>query len=245
MGKRENIILGWHPLMEAIEAGTEIEKVWFLKDGDAKRAQTLKGLLQEKNIPLQFVPPIQLDKYGKTHQGVVARISQFEYTDENEFLDSLEEGKDYAVLLADKITDVRNLGAICRSIECFGAHALLIPDKEVASLNEFAVKSSAGALLKIPIIRSNNIKVTFQNFMANDFTSVACTEKGHDIDKDTFKYDRNLIILGAEDKGISPYFLQMSGALARIPLVGTTQSLNVSVAAGIILHEWRKSVSEK
>lgn len=242
--KRENIILGWHPLMEAIESGIEIEKVWYLKEGDAKRAQTLKGLLQEKNIPLQFVPAIQLDKYGKTHQGVVARISAFEYTDENEFLESLEEGKPYAVLMADRITDVRNIGAICRSIECFGAHALLIPDKEVASLNEFAVKSSAGALLKIPIIRSNNIKVTFQNFLANDFSTVACTEKGHDIDADTFKYDRNLIILGSEEKGVSPYFLQNAGALARIPLVGTTQSLNVSVAAGIILHEWRKSLTE-
>lgn len=241
MTKKENIILGWHPLMEALDAGTEIEKVWCLQDSDAKRAQTLKGLLQEKNIPLQFVPAIQLEKYGRQHQGVVARISKMEYTDENEFLESLEDGKRYAVLMADRITDVRNLGAISRSIECFGAHALLIPDKEVASLNEFAIKSSAGALLKIPIIRSSNIKVTFQNFLAHDFTSVACTEKGHDIDEDTFKYERNLIILGSEEKGVSPYFLQMAGALARIPLVGTTLSLNVSVAAGVILHEWRKS----
>lgn len=237
----KNVICGWHPINDAINAKENIEKVLLAKNLDPKRSQSLVGRLQEAKIPVQFVPPERLTKY-KNHQGMVAVLAEIAYADEESFLNNLDTDGNYCVILADRITDVRNIGAISRSIECFGAHAILIPDKESAAINEFAIKSSSGALLKVPVIRSANIKLTFHNFIANDFTSIACTEKGDPIDEDTFKYKRNLVILGSEEKGISPYFLQNSGCQAKIPMHGETGSLNVSVAAGIFLHEWRKSL---
>jgi len=237
--KKTEIIYGYNPVLEAIKEGKEIEKLFLLNNMQQHRANELKHFAGEFKIPFQYVPKEKLNRFTRqNHQGVVGIISPISYIEIETFLPSIfESGKTPFLLILDKITDVRNLGSIARSAECAGVDAIVIPSRGSAMINADAVKTSAGALTKIPVSRNSNLKETILFLKNSGLQIVAATEKS-----ESFHYDVDLktplaIIMGSEEKGVSEEYLKLCDKIVKIPMVGTVQSLNVSVATGIILFE--------
>jgi len=233
------LIFGLRPIMEAIREGKEIDKLFIQNGLIGEIFGELRQLIKEYNIPFQYVPLEKLNRLTrKNHQGVAAFISALTYQSIENILPAVfEQGKVPLVLVLDRITDVRNFGAIARSAECTGVDAIIIPLKGAAQVNGDAIKSSAGALHKIPVCRSENLKNTLDYLKNSGLSIVACTEKTDDF---YFKADLTLplaIIMGSEEDGISPEYLKRCDAKVKIPLMGEIGSLNVSVAAGVILCE--------
>ena len=233
-------ICGVHPIIEAIRSGKEIEKIYFQKNIGNKPIGELTDAIKEFNIPFQFVPLEKLNHIVKStnHQGVVAMLSPINYQNIEDIVPTIfESGEIPLILILDRITDVRNLGAVARSAECSGVHAILIPSRGSGQINSDAIKSSAGAIFNIPICRSENLKTAIEELKASGLRIVACTEK-----TDTIIYKNDFtvptaVILGSEEDGISEEYLKMCDIKTKIPLFGNTESLNVSVAAGIVLYE--------
>ncbi len=237
--KKENFIYGIRPVIEALKSGKEIEKIMIQKGLRGEGFQQLHGLIREMEIPIQFVPLEKLDRMTRqNHQGVVAMISEITYQKIESILPTAyEQGKVPLVLVLDHITDVRNLGAIARTAECSGVDAILIPEKGSAQVNQDAVKTSAGALYKIPVCRYHSIKESITFLKNSGLKIIAATEKAN---SDYYEADMKqplAVILGSEESGISAELLGMADELIQIPILGEIQSLNVSVAAGIILYE--------
>ncbi|MCK9618731.1 MAG: 23S rRNA (guanosine(2251)-2'-O)-methyltransferase RlmB [Lentimicrobiaceae bacterium] len=225
--------------MEAIHSGKDIDKL-FIQNG-------LKGELffelwkevKERKIPFQYVPPEKLNRLtNNNHQGIVAFLSFVTYQRLDDILPEVfESGKVPLVIVLDRITDVRNLGAIARTAECAGADAIVVPEKGSAQMNADAVKTSAGALHHIPVCREPNLKFTLDVLKEYGFQVVAATEKA---DKLYYSADYSLptaLLLGSEEDGISHEYLKKADLQVKIPLLGEIASLNVSVAAGILLYE--------
>ena len=197
------------------------------------------GLLKQNNIPYQYVPVEKLNRLTqKNHQGVVGYISSIGYYKIQDVLPTVfEEGKVPLLLILDRITDVRNFGAIARTAECSGVNAIIIPSRGSAQINADAIKTSTGALQKIPVCKEENLKSTIDYLHECGLQVIACTEKTTDY---YFQIDFTVptaIIMGSEEDGILNEYLQKSDGKAKIPLMGEIGSLNVSVAAGIILYE--------
>lgn len=237
--KNDNLIYGIRPVMEAIHSGKDIDKL-FIQNG-------LKGELffelwkevKERKIPFQYVPPEKLNRLtNNNHQGIVAFLSFVTYQRLDDILPEVfESGKVPLVIVLDRITDVRNLGAIARTAECAGADAIVVPEKGSAQMNADAVKTSAGALHHIPVCREPNLKFTLDVLKEYGFQVVAATEKA---DKLYYSADYSLptaLLLGSEEDGISHEYLKKADLQVKIPLLGEIASLNVSVAAGILLYE--------
>jgi 23S rRNA (guanosine2251-2'-O)-methyltransferase len=237
--RRSNIVFGIHPVNEAIRSGKPIDRV-LLKQGF--RNEMVPGLfpsLREQNIPFQYVPVEKLNRLtGKNHQGIIAFISELEYAELEKLVPLLfEQGKVPVVTLLDGITDVRNLGAIARSAECAGIDSLVIPAKGSAQINADAIKTSAGALHNIPICRVNSLTEAAKFLHESGLQLIAASEKASD---DLYKVDFNqpvAIILGAEDIGINPKLFTMADKVVKVPVYGSIQSLNVSVAASVLFYE--------
>ena len=174
----------------------------------------------------------------KNHQGVFAFISPIDFHNIEDVIPTLfEEGKNPLILVLDRITDVRNFGAIARTAECAGVNAILIPEHNAAAINADAIKTSVGALHKITVCRTWNLKLSLQFLKDSGLQLIACTEKTQD---DMYKLDYSpptAIIVGSEEDGVSAEFLRMCDAKAKIPMIGKIASLNVSVATGVILYE--------
>ena len=238
--KASRPICGIHPILEAIRAGKEIEKIYLQKNAGNKTMAELNTAIREHNIPFQFVPTEKLNHLIKStnHQGVVAILSPIAYQDLELILPTVfEKGETPLVLVLDRITDIRNLGAIARSAECAGVHAIVIPSRGSAQINSDVIKSSAGALFNIPVCRSENLKTTIDYLKKSGLHLIACTEK---CDTPIYQADLSLplaILMGSEEDGISEEYLHLCDARTKIPLYGNTESLNVSVSAGIILYE--------
>jgi 23S rRNA (guanosine2251-2'-O)-methyltransferase len=236
---KSSLIFGIHPVNEALRTGKPIEKV-LLKQGF--RNEVIPGLfpaLREQNIPFQYVPAEKLNRLtGGNHQGIIALVSEVEYTELEKLVPLLfEQGKLPALVLLDSITDVRNMGAIARSAECSGIDALIIPAKGSAQINADAVKTSAGALNNIPVCRVNSLEISAKFLHDSGFQLIAATEKAVDF---IYKADFTkpvALILGAEDTGIDPRLLKMADVLVKIPMYGSIQSLNVSAAASVLFYE--------
>jgi 23S rRNA (guanosine2251-2'-O)-methyltransferase len=239
MSKNKNTIFGIRTVIEAIKAGKDIEKVLIQK---GLSGSLIKELLQEiktTDIPFQFIPIEKFKPWSsKNHQGVMATLSEITYQDIENILPMIyENGQDPFILILDQVTDIRNFGAIARTAECAGVHAIIIPDKSSAAINADAIKVSAGALLKIPVCRSKNINNTINLLKLNGLQVVSATEDST-ISYTSVSYKKpTAIILGSEEKGISQGLLKTSDYLVGIPILGTIESLNVSVAAGVILYE--------
>lgn len=234
-----SIIFGTRAVIEAINAGKEIDRVFIQDRLRNELANELRKLVIDHKIPYQFVPVEKLNRLTqKNHQGVVAYISVVTYYRTEDILPLVfEKGKVPLFLILDRITDVRNFGAIARSAECAGVDAIIIPSRGAAQVNGDAVKTSAGALHKIPVCREENLKTTIEYLKESGLQIVSCTEK-----TDSYYYDLDLtqptaIIMGSEEDGISGEYLKRSDHKAKIPLMGEIGSLNVSVAAGVILYE--------
>lgn len=239
--KRESnqLIFGIRPIIEAIESGKELESLFIQKGLSGGLFRELQSCIQQYKIPYQIVPIEKLNRLTlKNHQGVAAFVSPITYQPIEEIVTSIfERGEVPLLLILDRITDVRNFGAIVRTAECAGVHAVIIPAKGAAQVNPDAVKTSAGALYKLPVCREANLKNTIQFLKDSGLQVVACTEK---TETSVFQNDYSVptaIILGSEEDGISPEYLKLTDAKAKIPLMGEIASLNVSVSAGIILYE--------
>ncbi len=236
---KKNIIYGYQPIIEAFDSAREIEKLFIQNTLNAQRINDLKRLALESNTPFQFVPKEKLDRItGKNHQGIIAFISEISYTNIETLLPGLyESGKTPFILILDKITDVGNFGAIARSAECAGVHAIVIPAKGSALINADAVKSSAGALNKLPVCRQPGLSETIRFLKNSGLQIIGASEKASQFHFNIDYSKPTAIIMGSEDKGIAGEYLDLCDEIVKIPMTGETKSLNVSVAAGIILFE--------
>ncbi len=237
--KKENIIFGIRPVIEALKAGKEIEKILIQKGLRGEGFHLLNSLVKELEIPIQFVPIEKLNQITRlNHQGVIAFISEISYQKLESIIPfSYEQGKAPLILILDRITDVRNLGAIARTAECAGVDGLLLPEKGSAQLNAVAIKTSAGALYKLPVSRSPNLKESILFMKNSGLRIIAATEKSS-IDYTEADFTKPIaLIVGSEEDGVSDEYLKLTDERVRIPLQGEIESLNVSVATGIILYE--------
>jgi 23S rRNA (guanosine2251-2'-O)-methyltransferase len=240
MNKEEqNYIFGIRAIIEAIKAGKTIDKLFIQKGLHNDLFAELWKLVRLKRINYKHVPLEKINRLTrKNHQGVFAFISPIDFHNIEDIIPALyEDGKNPLILVLDRITDIRNFGAIARTAECAGVDAILIPEQNAAAINADAIKTSAGALHKITVCRTWNIKLALQFMKDSGIKLIACTEKSQD---NMYKPDYTpptAIIIGSEEDGISAEFLKMSDARAKIPINGKIASLNVSVATGIILYE--------
>lgn len=224
--------------MEVLEAGRNVERIVMRKGSPGEAHRHITRLARERGIPVQFVPHERLDKITRIeHQGVIAFISPVVEQDLDEVIAAAyQRGEPPFILAVDGVTDVRNIGAIARSAECFGAHALLVPLSGTARLGPDAVKSSAGALMRLPVCRTNSLSKALGRAREHGLRVVAFSEKAAEL-LDAIDLSGPLVlVMGAEDTGVSGPVIRIADHLARIPMAGRVGSLNVSVAAGIALH---------
>ena len=237
--KDKNLIIGKKPVIEALERGVQVEKIFLEKGTTGKFEMKLREISKNATYSVQHVPKQKLDEITRAnHQGVILVTSLIKYYKLEDVLQhSFENGKTPLVLILDNITDVRNFGAISRTAEVFGVDALVIPKKGSAMVNEFAIKTSSGALNLIPVCREKNIQGTLELLKLSGVTVLSS-----DLNAEQDLVDMDLsgpaaIILGNEDEGVNRAFLRQSDKRFKISQYGQTDSLNVSVAAGVILHE--------
>ena len=234
-----DFIFGIRAINEAILSGKEIEKVLIRKGLDGELFKEMFALLRKCEIPYQFVPVEKIDRVSrKNHQGVIAYISQVVYQDIEQLMPGIfEDGKNPLILILDKVSDVRNFGAIARSAECAGVDAIVIPSRGSAQINADAVKTSAGALHKIPVCRAMNLKDVITFLKESGLRVFGATEKASDFHFDADFKNPVALIMGSEDEGISPEYLKMCDQHVKIPIQGEIASLNVSAAASVLLFE--------
>ena len=239
MVKGDQIIFGIHAVLEAVDAGKNLDRVLVRRGAGSDLLKKLMGELSRREIPIQQVPVEKLNRVtGKNHQGVIAWLSEITYGDVTSVIPSVYElGEDPLLLLLDGVSDVRNFGAIARSAECAGVHAIVIPASGSAAINADAIKTSAGALHRIPVCRHRDL-VSIVRFLKDSGLRIfAATEKAEQV---VFNEDMTGpvgIILGSEERGVSNVLLKDADVWVSIPMKGTISSLNVSVAAGIMLFE--------
>ena len=239
-------VMGWHPVMEALNAGKEFQKVLIQRDEKGERTTALVAQLRGLNIPVQRVPKEKLNRITvKNHQGIVAFLSPISYQPLEELIARAYEAGETPLLVAlDGVTDVRNIGAIARSAECFGATALVIPSFGVAPIQEDAIKSSSGALLRLPVARVPDMARALEGIQAQGMTCIALDEKA---EKSIHAHQTDgpvCLVMGDEGTGISEGVARKCALQLRLPMAGKTGSLNVSVAAGIALSHialWKEA----
>ncbi len=236
---KDDFIFGLRPVIEAIEAGKTIDKIFIQNGLQGPIVADLKKLLAEHKIRANYVPIEKLNRFTrKNHQGIVAFISDIPfYKIEDVIPELFEEGKTPFILLLDRLTDVRNFGAICRTAECVGVDAIVIPDKGAAPINSDAIKTSAGAIYNIKICKEKNLAHTVDFLQQSGISVFASTEKAQKLMYETDFKEPCAIVMGNEETGISKEVLHHSDEKIKLPILGKTQSLNVSVACGAILYE--------
>ncbi len=236
---KEKIIYGVRAVVEAIETGKTVDKILLKTKIQSDNKRQILSLAKKMNIPIQFVPSEKLDKLTKNnHQGVIAFISPIEYYRTEDIVQKLyEDGKVPLLLILDGITDVRNFGAIARTAECAGVHAIIIKDRGSVRITQDAIKTSAGALFNIPVCRSSSLIKTVHYLKNSGLNIVAASEKGSVYH---FEHDFTVpvaIIMGAEGYGISKDLLKLSDKVVKIPIIGKIESLNVANASSVIIYE--------
>ncbi|HNW51584.1 MAG TPA: 23S rRNA (guanosine(2251)-2'-O)-methyltransferase RlmB [Prolixibacteraceae bacterium] len=237
--ENNDFIFGIRPIIEAVRSGKTIDKLLVKKGLKGELSAELDELIRENHLNCQLVPEEKLNRITrKNHQGVIAFISPIPFYDLDEIIArTYENGQTPFFIYLDQITDVRNFGAIVRTAECAGVQAIIIPEKGAAQIGGDAVKTSAGALHILPVCKIKNPYKTLVNLQENGIKIFAASEKAtNDYSDKDYKVPCT-IVMGSEDKGISPEILKIADELIRIPIMGKIESLNVSVAAGILLYE--------
>ena len=236
---KQQIVYGLRPVIEAIASGQQVERILIQNGLNSSLLNELRAKMKEHDIPFQYVPVEKLNKMTSgNHQGVVATIGSVKYHSLVDLLESLgDTSAAPLLLLLDHITDVRNMGAIARTAECTGVTALIVPDRGSAAMNEDAIKTSSGALLRLPVCREQNFKTVVNLAKQYGYQVVAATEKGAEHYRKVDFRKPTLLILGNEETGISPDLLKLSDVRAKLPIVGEVASLNVSVAAAVFMYE--------
>jgi 23S rRNA (guanosine2251-2'-O)-methyltransferase len=235
-----NLIYGHHPVVEAVRSGKAVEKIFFQQGVRGELEKEIRHLAKEYNIPLQVVPKEKLNKLAQgNHQGVAAYLALIDFLNIEDVLPFVyEQGETPLLLMLDTITDVRNFGAICRSAECMGVHAVIIPQSGAAPANDEAMKASAGALAKIRICRVRSLFSTLEWLQQSgvQVLATALTDRSIPVQEADFSLP-TAILMGSEGEGVHPKLQKMSDQIIRIPQATEFDSLNVSVAAGIVLYE--------
>ncbi len=239
--KRETnqMVFGIRAVIEAIDSGKEIESLFVQRGLGGSLYLELRNLLKEREIGFQQVPIEKLNRITrKNHQGVIAIISPIIYQKVEDLIPTIyEKGEVPLLLMLDGVTDVRNMGAIARTAECAGVHAIIVPNKGSAEINPDAIKTSAGALYKIPVCRHESISKVGKFLIESGIQLVVSTEKTDSSVYDVDYSAPTCIIMGAEDVGVSDDLIRIADHLAKIPMFGEIGSLNVSVSAGVVLYE--------
>jgi 23S rRNA (guanosine2251-2'-O)-methyltransferase len=240
--KKDSIIAGRQPVIEAIESGRAIDKILFQRNVSGESIGDIRRLAKKFNIPIQQVPPEKFFSITKVnHQGVIAFVALIQYLDLQQVIDhEISKGNTPLFVMLDGITDTRNIGAIARSVLCCGGQAIIIPDKGVGALNEEAMKSSAGALEQIHVCRVGSLLKAIDTMHLN---GIKVFSTAMDASKKIFELNFTepcCVIMGSEDNGVQPYLSKAADELFTIPMAGNFDSFNVSVAAGIILYEAMK-----
>jgi 23S rRNA (guanosine2251-2'-O)-methyltransferase len=243
-----DMLFGLRPIMEALNAGRTLDKIFLLRGTKNSLTQDISALAREANVPVSLVPLEKLESLTrKNHQGAVAFVSPIDFAPLDTLLAGLfENGKVPFVLVLDRVTDVRNFGAIARTAECLGVQALVVPSHGAAQINGDAVKTSAGALNILPVCREPDLRQTITFLKESGLTVIACTEKADADLGHTAPASLSgpiAVVMGSEEDGISPDLLRLCDQRLRIPMSGQIQSLNVGVAAGIMLFEVAKGRS--
>lgn len=232
-------LFGMHPVIEAIRAGKKFDKVLLKQGLEGPQFRELITLLGENDIAYQYVPVERLNRSVRgAHQGVIAYISEIDYVDIETLVNNAlaTEGQPLLVIL-DGVSDVRNLGAIARTLECAGGKGIIVPAKGGAAINADAVKASAGALMRIDTCKVPNLRLAAYYLQQSGFRIVAATEK---VDKLMYETDLTgplAIVMGSEGTGVSKAMLDLADDRVKIPMAGEIGSLNVSVASSVILYE--------
>ncbi|MBT8276269.1 MAG: 23S rRNA (guanosine(2251)-2'-O)-methyltransferase RlmB [Bacteroidia bacterium] len=237
--KKESLIFGIHPVLEAVRSGKPIDKLYIQKGSTNDKIDAILKLIDTDAVSINYVPVEKLDRLIRSnHQGIVASISPITFKSLEVVVEGLLESKeDPLFLILDQVSDVRNFGAILRTAECTGVDAVIIQKKGGAPVSGDTVKASAGAIFNLPICKVDHIKDAIFYLQGSGIKTIAATEK-----TDNSIYDIDLtgglaIIMGSEGKGISKSVLSIVDQSASLPLLGKINSLNVSVASGVILYE--------
>ncbi len=236
---KSSIIAGRQPLIEAINAGRGIDKILFQQNINGESIGEIRKLAKEHNIPIQQVPPEKLHSLTRAnHQGVIAFAALVQYMDLQQVIDHIVASGDMPLfIMLDGITDVRNIGAIARTAVSCGSQAIIIPDKGVGALNEEALKSSAGALQKINICRVNSLMKAVDQLRLNGIKVLASEMTAEKNVHELTMNEPLCIVMGSEDKGVFGPLMKICDEKFKIPMTGDFESLNVSVATGMILYE--------
>jgi 23S rRNA (guanosine2251-2'-O)-methyltransferase len=234
----ENIIFGIRPVAEAIEAGRQLDKIYVRKGAEGQLLGELKELARRRAITVQEVPVEKLNRLTRgNHQGVVAQMAAIAYVELADILEGVPADETPLVVVLDGVTDVRNFGAIARSAECAGAHGLVVPSKNAAPVNADAMKTSAGALARIPVCRVGSVRNALKTLQTEGLQAVAASEKAATVLYDADMTRPTAVVMGSEETGISKEVLKLCDVQVAIPIVGAVESLNVSAAAAVILFE--------
>jgi 23S rRNA (guanosine2251-2'-O)-methyltransferase len=239
MQKETDCIFGLRPIIEAIRAGKQIDRLLIKQGLQGSLYQELMSEVKTNNINFQIVPVERIELVTrKNHQGVLAWLALIEYQHITNILPMIyEKGEDPLFIALDGVSDVRNFGAIIRSADCLGAHAAIIPEKGSARITADAIKTSAGALHTFPVCREKSIVRTIEYLKESGLRVICADEKRGEFASNADLTGPSVLIMGAEDQGISRELIDLADVMIRIPMTGTIGSLNVSVASGILLYE--------
>ncbi len=237
--KKSNLIIGRHPVLEALKTATPIERIYIMKEAKGEGLSEIRRLAIAAGVPYQNVPSFKLDRLSRgNHQGIIASGALISYQKTSDLVSFvIDRGESPLLLLTEGITDVRNIGAISRTALGAGAHGMIIPYKESAEINDFAIKASAGALTKLPVCRENNLLSTLRFLKLHGIQSVA-TSLDANTTPDKIDYTLpTVVLMGSEDKGLSEELLNEVDFRVKIPISPQIDSYNVSVASGMLLYE--------
>jgi len=230
-------VAGVHPVQEALRAGRTLDRVLIARGAGGVRLQEIIDLARERSIPLRFEPREALDRAsnGALHQGVVAFGAAHVYAD----MDQAVGGAQLLIVL-DGVEDPHNLGAIIRTAQAAGAAAVIVPDRRAAGLTDTVAKASAGAIEHLPVVRAGNVSQTLQDLKKRGFWIYGLDERGAQFYSETEYTRPTVFVMGGEGRGLHELVKKHCDVLVRIPMAGAIASLNVSVAAGVVLFEWRR-----
>ena len=240
--KKSSLIIGRNAVKEAIGSGKQLDRIYLQNNLQGKWIEEIRSLAQQHQIPINKVPVEKLNGFNiSDHGGVVAQIARIQYHDLQQIISFVvEKGETPLFVLLDGITDIRNIGGIARTAYCCGVHALIIPDKGVGTLNENAILTSAGALEKIVVCRANSLMKAVDELHLNGIKVFASELSAKKNVFDCNFSEPCAIVMGSEEKGIYPALIKICDEKFKIPMPGDFESLNVSVATGMILYEAMK-----
>jgi 23S rRNA (guanosine2251-2'-O)-methyltransferase len=240
--KKSSLIVGRKAIIEAMQTGKQLERIYLQSTVHGEVIDAIKKLAEQTQTPINKVPVEKLNNFNvSNHEGCVALIAKVQYQDLQDVISFVvDKGETPLLLILDGVTDIRNIGGIARSAYCFGVHAIIIPDKGVGALNEDAVLTSAGALEKIAVCRVNSLMKAVDDLHMNGIKVFASEMKAPKKVSEMILKEPCALVMGGEEKGIYPALLKICDEQFRIPMTGDFDSLNVSVATGIILYEAAK-----